>query len=513
MLRLQRLAGNTTVTRTIIAMRLPDDDRPADDAATPTEQPSPTHPATRQSTGTLAASVQRKVGFEFESGAWSPWRHLRAQRPGARQVPGPASGATDRVQPVPRKAVLENGNHFTLEADDSGGPTRSNLEFVTAPVDETMDGLRDLEQAFTGMLEIAHHLEEVRGRPGPGTTTGSPPYRISADSLDIDFVRPAEHRLRGSSSISGRDLLLSGGEPGFVVKMQSTAGLPLADIPAMMERLGPVPDESRADKTARTPYRETVRSSRVTSTKNLRIIGAAPSVASTAIRGLGRHTRYAAALAGDTRDLAGFLAALVACAAQLSKPGQPGKWGFEVVKTRLGMLHRNNFAQMFAALPPDQRVAIRSDPDVLIDSLLSAADDLLPVDLDRDDPMIPSHPDAPRPALASVTVAEWIKGITIGYDHLSQGGMARWLATKPAFTTADKESATEALESIGTQPAPDRRGPGAEKLFLFENRAIRPGIRMSGGRPEAFSLPMVDAVTNALEIFRLYKRLRDGALR
>ncbi|GAA1184925.1 hypothetical protein GCM10009608_20830 [Pseudonocardia alaniniphila] len=513
---MQRLAGNAAVTRAIGDGRSADHGPSEARPMASTRQSAPGNHEAQKTPDTLAATIQRRVGFEFESSDWHPWRHVRGLQPPAESAAGSASGTTDGVMPVERKALLQAGVNFGLEADDSGGPTRSNLEFVTDPFDETEEGLDGFDAAASGMLGITHDLEKVRGRTGPGDVPGSPPYPVSADSLGTDFVRPAEHNLSGSHDIPGNDLLLSGGAPGFVVKMQSTSGVPLADVPAMMRRIGPDPDEAREEKTARTPDRETVHPSSVVATRNLKIIGAAPGAADGMIEELAETDPYTEALVGDTRDLVGLLAALVACTGQLSKPGVPGKWGFELVKNRLGLLHRNNFVQMFSAVPRIQQEAIRSAPDALVDTLVSAVNNLDEMRRTRirpDSSLIPSNPAAPRPALASLTVKAWIHGITNGHDYLSQGGMAQWLSTKPEFSPEDVQATEGALESIGAQPAADQRDPGTQELFRFENRAIRPGLRkVPGSRPTATSLPMEEAVENARKILGIYTRLREGTL-
>jgi hypothetical protein len=104
-LDLQRLAGNAAATQAIAAAR--PQGAPGRDAP-PSAAP--------------VVTVQRKVGFEFESSPWSPWRLLVGRRAAdASQDTGAA------VEPAARKAVLEHGAGFTLEADDTPGPTESNL--------------------------------------------------------------------------------------------------------------------------------------------------------------------------------------------------------------------------------------------------------------------------------------------------------------------------------------------------------------------------------------------------
>jgi hypothetical protein len=559
-LHLQRLAGNSAVTRAMMAAARPRHHAQAGEAGAASAQRRPVHdvpaspgraagadppqavhgesglrrlaetaagttqsgPSTRRSAGdprvgepgpgATQPAVQRKVGFEFES-KWSPWRHLRttSAEGSDRSVPEPPTApdgalAGDQVEPVARKVVLESGAGFTLEADDTPGPTRSNLEFVSAPFDETPAGLDEFEIAVDNMRTIALRIDRYSGLPGPDITRNGPPYPVPADSLPLDFVLPAEHGLGGSAQIPGKDVLLSGGDDGFPVKMQSTAGLPLADLPEMLVRLGrPVPRETNAQAESRRRDRATMHPVDRPPEIAHQIMGHAPHMADLLINSMRRHPGYSEGLSGDTRELSGFIAAVVMVTAFLQEP-VPRSAGAPLIKDRLPLMPRNNFRQMFEALPENHQALLATNPDALVGLLLQILKYGFQRDFPATTPLIPpTNPDgAPERALATVTIGEWIRGVLTGEDYLAQRGMERWLSGKGHFSATTKSSAVEGLESIGTYPTGDRRADTGKELFKFENRAINPIY--AGEQP--LGLPLSQALENAIEIFRMFVEIR-----
>jgi hypothetical protein len=398
--------------------------------------------------------------------------------------------------------VLEPGTDFTLEADDSLGPTRSTLEFVTVPFDETPEGYGRLRAAAVDMLQIVDRIDG-REAPGPSTSgTRRPPYPISVESFATDFVHSDVHALRGSAEISGKDVLLSGGEYGFPVQMQSTAGLPLADLPAMLERLGhDVPGETPAQETSRRRDRATMHPPGEPPPAALLIMGQAPSIAREMVGAMRGHPDFTEALSEDTQALSGFLAGIVMVAAFLRQQHPPTQRPALLVKERLPLMPRNNFGQMYAALPEGQRTVLARHPGALTELLLPVLGSGSSR-VRRSTPLIPpGNPySAPERALATLTIDEWLRGVVNGHDWFSQAGMERRLAGDERFMPDAKRTAVEAMESIGTYPAGERRDDTGDELFAFENRYLNP---IAEGLPT-----MKEALDTAFAIFEMFMKIR-----
>jgi hypothetical protein len=471
------------------------------------------------------AAIQRRVGFEFEDAHWRPWRRIRRDR-GAlgrslRGVRGLVSGLDDDIaEPAARKTVLHSGRNFRLEADDTPGPMMSNIEFVTDPFDETDAGVAALQATMAEIRAIVARLDPFAGRrvgPGEGYTV---PFSVSERDYKERYVRHGEHQLSGSAGIEAKDVLLSGGAAGGALKMQATAGIPLADLPEVLERLGrDVPHETPEETAAREPDRKLIQDL-TQPNEPLKVQGMVPDLARQVVGELRNHADLATPLAGDAAALTGFLAAVMLSLKLLQRPGGAGR----PIKYRLTFLPRNSFAQMFEILPSQQRAALQAHPDALLDALLtvSNANPLLrsgsDAGLTSASPLIGPNPGAVRSmsaegtlerepisgvdaALATVTIRDWIAGITSGRDYLTPATMDKWLADQADVSKSDRENAVGALESFGTADRVDTRDDG-EHLPLFETRAIAP---LGAG----VNLTLTQATYYAERILRLYQRIRE----
>ncbi|QUF05155.1 hypothetical protein KCV87_03285 [Actinosynnema pretiosum subsp. pretiosum] len=457
--------------------------------------------------------VQRKVGFEFEDSQWRPWRRVRRNE-GILSNARNQLGGVDQVHPAERKAVLHRGRGYELEADDTPGPNHSNIEFVTKPFEEDATGVAELQDTIADMTTVLTRLDGFVGRPGPGQ--GAPPFPLGkADKAN--YVRDPEHRLSGSGGLAARNLLLSGGVKDGAFKMQATSGVPLANLPAVMERLGKdVPGETARQSADRAPERRLVVQDPAAPNEPMEVQGSAPTLARRVVTALQQDAALGPRLTGDTTKLTGFLASVLLTLKLLRRPG--GRTA--PVKYRLTLLPRNSYAHMFADLPGEQANALREHAGLLVDAVvavsnarpmirgdwdanLTAGSALIaptpgPLARQADGQVAHDPPTRRNEALARVGIGTWLVGVTNGTDLLTPAVLQRWLNGQ---VDADvREDAAGAMESFGTAQELDGRADGTT-LALFEHRGIAP----DGAGAD---LTLARAGANAVDILRFFARLR-----
>lgn len=412
--------------------------------------------------GQRTVSIQRKVGFEFEDGAWKPWKvdwdEARRRQPA--------------VTPVPRKKVLQAGNGFRLEADDTPAPASSNIEFVTDPFDETDAGAQSFVRTVLAMRDLHNRLVPLRGKTGP--TSEGPPYLWNPSMVVWDH-----HQLQGSADVPGRDLALSGGSERGQFKMQATMGLTLSEIPEVMHAFGRVPEgqESQLEATRRAPTRALSKESGFS-----RIFGAAPTLADQVLEALVRtvpalqHRLYTSP--ADRRAAQGYVALAMTYLKGLRFPSPDVG-----AKTRTFFLARNKFSDMYGMLPqPYQDLFAQHNGQTFADAMLRVSNGNPMWRKSRiDDNLAPNTPlfqfhqskaDANR-VMAPFGVGTWLLDVAQGRDQITAQAMAAWLQ---ANAQVSREEATttsaDVLEGFG-EYALDRTG--SQALALLENRAILDG--------------------------------------
>ena len=446
--------------------------------------------------------MQRKVGFEFEDSSWRPWY----------------MGWFSRIYPAERKAALHRGTGFQLEADDTPGPKKSNLEFVTDAFEPSDEGLEALETSLGEITALVRgRLDPLIGRAGPDNPDAVPPYTFDADH----FVDQGEHGFTGPAYGNGRWLYLSGGSAGMRLKMQVTSGVSLADLPQVMKYFGSqVAGETPEEKLERDPARTLLSGSvdRAAASSIQRVIGGAPTVALDAllrIQGDVRLTGAEQLAFADVAaaDLKGLLAALMLTMKMLQLPVD------SVVKYRVPLMFRTNFAALFALLPPAQRAALVRVPAVLTDSLVAASNHqplmrrVQGVDPDTGltaaSPLIRpprrpgGQPNTPMPheMLAGITIGAWFTGLTRGVDLLTPGGVDGWLKTQ-GYWWFSRKRGTDLVESFNSIPQVDRAPGRGRHLAVFENRGIAPqGVGVE--------LNVEDAARVAWNQLLFYKQIED----
>jgi hypothetical protein len=469
--------------------------------------PSP-HPAIGCRRGNRA--LQRRVGFEFEDNSWRPWQikwnWIRS----------------NQVVPVPRQKSVDRGPGFEIQADNTPGPSHSNLEFVTQPFEETTAGLGQARTALDAIQQIytnsLNPYRTTRRGPSASDRRGLPPHAY----IPADYVTPAEHGFTGGT-VRGADVALSASArtpADGSLKMQATFGVGLADLPTVMEYFGtPVPGETATQTQDRDPARAALTFAPARS-RILPTLGGVPALAREVVRRF--DARYHWMLepedGGPTvlDELIGFVAAVL----YTIKALQNTDVASEEIKARLALMARTSFVQLFSALTPDQRNAVRQNWDALLSTMLDvsnatplvynhdqATDSWLPsdVNLRRDTPLIRPAKDATtgplHRTLGWLTIERWFQNVVVnGTDYLLPSAQS-WAYSWATWTA--RATAQDVLLSMGSVPqldAPQFRG--GPQLGVFENRFISP-------RRLGAEIPFPEAYRIAWNQLVFYKRVRD----
>ncbi|MFB7502323.1 toxin glutamine deamidase domain-containing protein, partial [Streptomyces broussonetiae] len=461
------------------------------------------------------------VGFEFEEGDWRVWQRVKSDKMSSlRSLRGVLNVLDkDEVVPAARKSVLHSGSYFKLEADTNTAKKYAELEFVTDPFDETDSGAQRLDVAVNELKDIDRRLSALAGMPGPAELGVKDRHPLSVRDYKNNYVRHMDHGFEGSPGWDAKDVLLSGGlADGIRVKMQATFGISLETLPKVMERMGrDVPGETPQQSRERQQVRRIFYPEGLPN-EALSMQGRVPTLARNLVSSLRTETAYAKALRGNTGQLAGFLSAVLLTMKQLQRPAGTGV----TVKSRLSLMPRNDFAQMFASLPTIQQNAMRAAPDIVIRHLLhiSNANPLFGKggwdgQLSVDSSLIRPNPGPLRQgrtgglergpgsavdtALAKLTIGDWMRGITQGRDYLNAANMQHFLGGA-GLSPQVKDEVAFLMRSIGEMPSPDMREEG-ELLFVFE-------IRMVAPEGPGESLPIADAGRYAKDILRFFQRIR-----
>ena len=415
--------------------------------------------------------IQRKIGFEFEDNQWRPYVEDLGN-----PVPRPAA----------RKELLHQGHRFKLEGDDTLGAAKPNLEFVTDAYDIDNGGLADLRQSLTEIKAIMSRLSHFVGDEDQQLTNQT-------------FVQPVQHQL------SNPAVRLIGGHATGKFKMQATQGVSLEDLPTLMEYFGThVPGETQKQAKKRKPARKLAHGN-VTGTPVSDLLGLLPSLAQEAIRHVesnqavyGYSIPEQSFFQGPQPRLLGFFAQLIMYVKGLTIASAGA---YE--KYRIPLLGRIEMSTLFNQLDPThRRVLAANHAQALIGAVVHAANhqSVLPKPahiggfwdsgfvatgpLLRSAHIMVPHAVVPAvpvklPVMQSLTIGDWLRGITSGHDYLTPAQMDQWLtANEAALSAAERGQRVGLLESFNTlggamDPA-DRMGTSG--LNILENRFIAPGM-------------------------------------
>jgi len=460
------------------------------------------------------ALLQRRVGFEWEMGSIRPWlvtegttdELVAALRANERvdedsdeeggepadtaevDVPtDPADWLRDMqeviegmlgkkhvprglltVKPVGRKQVLHEAGQWRLEADDTPGPWRSNIEYVTEPFEETEEGIKQFHQAIDAIALLVERLRPAAAKRGPARdagqfddtheeanltrlapdTPGGPYPRVlrGKESADELFLRHATHQLSGSDDVPPQQLAFSGtGGMGLGGKMQATIGVDLGALPQVMNVFGAAGASINEGSTGLAQNK----------TRNhplYQLVDQAPRIAAAVVDVL----ESSGQLPGPRAKADGFLASLVMAILALASDatGQ--------LKYRFVLMPRTSHAAMLASLPGAQM--LKGHGAWLAGVIVSKIDR---AEITAGSPLLKSVADAD-----ALTVEKWIAAIVDdGVDHLAPKALDTFLE-KAGVQAQQRAVVGERLESFGTVAAGDRRE--SELLAVYEHRGIDP---------------------------------------
>jgi hypothetical protein len=407
----------------------------------------------------VARVLARKIGFEFEADGWSSWKRTqelsleeRLMPPDQRRLPH------TKFEPLKKKDPIHDGTGFTLEADeakhkDQLGRNKSDIEFVTAPFDETPAGLQALKVTLDEIRDLA---EGMVGMREANDTQGSLNWHDEMTQAGLR-PRPKVH--------------LSSGDRPLKVKMQSTFGLRLDQVMGFMATFGDAqPGESKSKKRKRADARELM---------THRVIGVPMQTAAGVNMGLAaseanravdwfiaRHKpqgpNHDASVArfGNTDALKG----LVAMITLYLKLGDQIGASASYPKAIAALMARTDFAQMFRMLPDLQKITFRNDDALWYELIQNAAN----VPLNQ--PVLNG-----APWLQHLTVDLWLQHIPLGTDLLTQQGYQLLAAAlQPQLDDGEFGEAmadSEMLESMGSMGS-KTEGEGDTQAAIFELRAI-----------------------------------------
>lgn len=330
------------------------------------ERARPSPEAARPGQEWSVARRVRKIGFEFEDGDWYSWKTTCANRCRDRYFRTPVDSSG--VRPVTKHEVLHDGIGFKMEADefDEAGMRLSDVECVTDPFPLSPQGHAELMRALRAIDRIYSAITPLRGR----------------DHAEGEFVGADEHHL------SHTDVLLSRGAAGARIRAQATHGLRLADIPRVYKALSAPPeDQARPDAVAAIQLGASGHAD--PSTKRLlELLQSAPDRASRLSLLHIEQTIGGDPALEDSAALLGLLSVVVAFVRSMHARQIVGG-----VKTFLAMMHRNDFATMFALLPPPQRGLLRENQTHFIQAILAGV--FGDPDLGIDDLDLAAHADQP----------------------------------------------------------------------------------------------------------------------
>src|SRR5579884_308410 len=293
---------------------------------------------------------QRKIGFELEDVKWRTWKETPVEGVEAETAPQARYWRTpdDKrgIRPMTKREPLHVGARFEMQADEfvDDGQLLSDVEFVTDPLPLTDDGNAALETALQGIATIYNAIAPLAGREHTkGQFAGSTETHLSVN-----------------------DARLSKGSRDATLKVQATQGLGLADIPAAYHALATPPSQARTPDVYALIQHAVVGDRDAAESKDLRPLLDAPQ------RALKLSMAHLAQFANDapgfeqTDALLGLFTAAIAFVRALRLNQVVGG-----AKTFLPMMHRNDFATLFALLPSQQQTWIRNNTQQFVDAVIA----------------------------------------------------------------------------------------------------------------------------------------------
>lgn len=405
-----------------------------------------------KSINSARATIQRKIGFEFETTDYLP-----------------KINDVNPPRPARRKEELHQGNNFKLEGDDSTGGGSPSIEFVTSAYEISKGGMSNCTASFKTINSILKRIEKF----DKGDVITSNQHQLSNQNLEL--TKQEDHPV--------------------TFKMQITQGIALEDLPTVMKYFGTnVPGETPKETKKRKQSRKLMANSPATD-----LLGLAPSLAQTAItylcnngKTLGIAPQDVTWLEGSQPRLLGFFAQIMMYVKALTIPdGQFQKY-------KMPFLGRVEMSALFKELSKQhRRILAQDDARAFTSAVVHAANSAANLwtgdsNYTANSPLLRTahiitgdNINAPKtkvPVMQSLTIEQWLRGITKEIDWLSSSNMKTWLKyMEPTVAKVDRQKHTDLLESfnmlgdqIGTKTdTADRHGTSG--LSILENRSINPG--------------------------------------
>lgn len=452
----------------------------------------------QQRGGLGRSTVQRKVGFELEEGAWHSYVATVEGDEGDETPEQPVPRGRNVIEPPPRyhvnddvadagaKAatpgeVLHRGKGFNVEADGPYAGGHTDIEFVTKPFTEDDSGSKALTKAVAGIRKIMERLTALPDLPRS---------RIG------EFILQKEHKF------SRKDVFLWKGDKKVGLKVQVTHGVPLATLPSVMEYFGAAqPDETEREAEERSGSRQLT-----PDVFAKRAMGAAPRQADVLLSML-----TGTGVFGPQDDLAalrGFLSYVLMYAQSIQAVHVSGfKWA-------VPLLSRYDLATLFRQLPDDQQRSLSMEPGLstFVDAFGAT---LREIGLTAPGRTYPLTTAAPLMEVANasgdqrgfadmmekLTLGDWLVTLLSGVDLLEKMNMSSFL-----------EEIQEPVEDLEASVHDFLRGHGSTKtlvdaeddLAIVENRLLKP----AGG-----DFDMAQAEETMFAYFRLMVHLATGGPR
>jgi len=298
--------------------------------------------------------IQRNVGFEFE--ARNQVEEMN------NNMSGPQIAGTTLIQPnevangtLAKGNVIANGANFELQVDEGAD---FHLEFVTTGVGfpETSTGRDNLEATITAMETLGNEIIAKGKTPGTRLNWGgnTPKRVLRTNELTGGAATLPERIIHPSATISA--------EP------QTTAGIRLDQLPALMDNMASPTGESQKVRQKRGPARSTLAAkSNVQDTSALR---EGPPAARQAIDNYKtqlKATGTAVPPKFGSESLVGLMALIYTYLKKAIAPVTT------YPKSLFPLLGITDFGTMFGMLPADDRILFTTTPQHFVNINLNAA--------------------------------------------------------------------------------------------------------------------------------------------
>lgn len=432
-----------------------------------------------------SGTIQRNVGFEFEVPLYPAYQLNKPmneqEKKGETLIPLNQLGA----EGLYKGKALARGKGFELQIDEANTGD-FHLEFVTIGpgFEESKSGYKDLETAMTGMQKLGGAIQKLN------TTKGTQVARGVNATTGVRIVQTSE--LEGGIDTIPETVIKGGGE--MEANPQTTAGIRLDQLPALIKNMTKIQDES-VDDSKRLSMQRAMLGSK-TKPNDKKVLAGATLAAQKAIKTLKEEAFKRDIELSDefgSDSLVGLMT-LIYSYLKLAETTEVSDYP----KALFPLLGISNFGAMYRMLPKDDKAPFLNNPGLFVELNLMAAD----MEGQGGKPFFTAGfakqltnlseeetRDAVQ-ALGSITRAYWLIEIPGGNDVLSQA------YSEPM---GDYMSGAKYLESMGKFNRGDMVGQKNE-------RTVAPVIEL---RRMAERTPIDQWKNLALDIFNFVCQLNN----